>query len=146
MDDTSVDTESTNPPSGEEERSRPFDADAGADEPIGPNNNGDRADNEEVAKAHCRPDVPNYWYDANPDPDEYLSRDDDVVRTSRWSFSAWVPAGDAIFIKIHLLWRATAPSMSRIVAHKIIFLRGHSLSFFIGRRRDGLNKIFLIIK
>ena len=96
MDDTSVDTESTNPPSGEEERSRPFDADAGADEPIGPNNNGDRADNEEVAKAHCRPDVPNYWYDANPDPDEYLSRDDDVVRTSRWSFSAWVPAGDAM--------------------------------------------------
>ena len=96
MDDTSVDTESPNPPSGEEERSRPFDADAGADEPIGPNNNGDRADNEEVAKAHCRPDVPNYWYDANPDPDEYLSRDDDVVRTSRWSFSAWVPAGDAM--------------------------------------------------
>lgn len=72
---------------------------------MGPSNdNEDRglSNNAPPTKTPCRPVVPIIWGNNNRSPDEYLSRDDNVVRENRWGGS-WVPVGADIVKTMELL-------------------------------------------
>lgn len=97
MDDIYVDTDSSKKPSPHVSARLPL--------AMGPSNdNEDRglSNNAPPTKTPCRPVVPIIWGNNNRSPDEYLSRDDNVVRENRWGGS-WVPVGADIVKTMELL-------------------------------------------